>query len=128
LSNVNVAATVAAGDNSTVTVRFKNFKTPCVNVGDCEIASEGICAIDWDFVIDGQDYHLSNVNVAATVAAGDNSTVTVRFKNFKTPCVNVYYFVREGGVWKVDDIETRQGAEAPIRMAKMLRDFDYNQR
>ena len=51
--------------------------------------------------------------------------MTVRFRNFKTPCVNVYHFVREDGLWKVDDIETKQGAEAPIRIAKMLRDFDY---
>jgi hypothetical protein len=94
---------------------------------DCETKSNEICALDWDFVIDGQDYQLSNVNVGATVVAGDKATVTVKFKNMKTPCVNVYSFVREGGEWKVDDIETRQGAEAPIRIAKMLREYNYNQ-
>jgi hypothetical protein len=44
----------------------------------------------------------------------------------KTPCVNVYYFVREDGDWKVDDIETRPKGETPTRIAQMLRDFkDY---
>jgi hypothetical protein len=32
----------------------------------------------------------------------------------------------EDGLWKVDDIEAKQGAEAPIRIAKLLRDFDYS--
>ncbi len=93
---------------------------------DCEKKSSEICAIDWDFVIDGQDWELSKVNVGAAHIVGDKATVTVSFQNLKTPCVNVYYFVREGGDWKVDDIETRPKGEKPIRIAKMLRDFkDY---
>jgi hypothetical protein len=94
---------------------------------DCETKSNEICALDWDFVIDGQDWTLSNVNVGPAVVAGDKATVTVRFRNFKTPCVNVYSFVREDGLWKVDNIEVRQGAGAPVRIAKMLKDFNYNQ-
>ena len=44
----------------------------------------------------------------------------------KTPCVNVYAFVREDGVWKVADVETRPKGEKPNSVAKMLRDFkDY---
>ena len=92
---------------------------------DCETKSNEICALDWDFVIDGQDWTLSNINVGAAVVDGDKATVTVRFRNFKTPCVNVYSFVREDGLWKVDEIEVQQGAEAPVRIAKLLRDFDY---
>ncbi len=29
----------------------------------CSKRSQGICALDWDFVVDGQDYQLSDVNV-----------------------------------------------------------------
>ncbi len=93
---------------------------------DCEAEGKGVCALDWDFVIDGQDWTLSDINVGPAVVAGDRATVTARFRNFKTPCVNVYHFVREDGLWKVDDIESKQGAEAPIRIAKMLREFDYS--
>lgn len=93
---------------------------------DCEKKSHEICALDWDFVIDGQDWELSEVNVGSTRIAGDKATVTVSFKNVKTPCVNVYYFVRENGAWKVDDVETRPKGEKPTRIANMLRDFkDY---
>ena len=94
---------------------------------DCERKSYEICALDWDFVIDGQDWTLSNINVGGAVVDGDKATVTVRFRNFRTPCVNIYSFVREDGLWKVDDIEVRQGAEARVRVAKLLREFDYRQ-
>lgn len=93
---------------------------------DCSRKSNEICALDWDFIIDGQDWEISQVKVGATAVAGDKATVTVSFNNMKTPCVNVYYFVREDGDWKVDDIETRPKGEKPTRIAQMLRDFkDY---
>jgi hypothetical protein len=85
-------------------------------------------ALDWDFVIDGQAWEISQVKVGAMQVAGDKATVTVSFVNLRTPCVNVYYFVREAGEWKVDDIETRPKGEKPIRIAKLLRDSkDYQE-
>lgn len=94
---------------------------------DCNAKGQGVCALDWDFVIDGQDWALSNVKVGPTVVAGDKATVTVSFKNMTSRCVNVYYFSREDGRWKVDDIETKTGADKPIRIAKILKDYDYSQ-
>ena len=69
---------------------------------------------------------ISQVKVGPTEIAGDKASVTVSFVNMKTPCVNVYSFVKEGGVWKVDDIETRPKGQEPTRIAKMLRESkDY---
>ena len=93
----------------------------------CEAEGKGVCALDWDFVIDGQDWTLSHVKVGPAVVAGDKATVTVSFRNFTAACVNVYFFVREDGQWKVDDIETKSGSDAPIRIAKLLSDYDYKQ-
>ena len=94
---------------------------------DCLAEGKGTCALDWDFVIDGQDYKLANVKVGTLVTAGDKGTVTVSFRNIGTPCVNVYEFAREEGVWKVDDILTKSGADAPVRISKLLKDYDYSQ-
>jgi hypothetical protein len=91
----------------------------------CVKKSGEICALDWDFVIDGQDWEISNVKVGAPVIDGDKATVTATFRNFKSPCVNVYFFVREDGVWKVDEIETKSGKDKPIRIGKLLKDYDY---
>lgn len=89
----------------------------------CEKKSEGICAIDWDFVVNGQDSQLSDVNVGQTVANGDKATVTATFRNMGQPNRNIYYFTRENGVWKVEDIESRAGSEKPTRIAAMLRNY-----
>jgi hypothetical protein len=90
---------------------------------ECSRKNDEVCALDWDFVIDGQDWEISQVQVGATEVVGDRATVTVSFVNMKTPCVNVYYFVREDGAWKVDDIETRPQGEKPTRIARLLRDY-----
>ncbi|WP_158817762.1 DUF3828 domain-containing protein [Methylocapsa sp. S129] len=93
----------------------------------CEVKEGGVCALDWDFIIDGQAWTLSNVKVDALVVAGDKATVTVKFTNLAVACVNTYFFVREDGQWKIDDIETKSGSEAPVRIAKLLSDYDYKQ-
>lgn len=90
---------------------------------DCEKKSKGICALDWDFVINGQVATLTNITVGPLVAKGNTGTVTVSFTNMGTPSVNVYTFVREAGQWKVDDIETKTGKDAPVRIAKLLKDY-----
>jgi len=90
---------------------------------DCEAKGQGVCAIDWDFIMDGQDSALTNVRVGDAVVTGDKATVTVTFKNFNTTCINFYFFVREDGEWKVDDIKTKSGTDAPVWIAKQLRDY-----
>jgi hypothetical protein len=93
---------------------------------DCFKKSNQICAIDWDFIINGQDWAISQVKVGPLRAAGDKATVTVTFKNMKASNTNIYDFVREGGDWKVDDIETHATGQRPIRIAKWLKDYkDY---
>jgi hypothetical protein len=89
----------------------------------CEVKWKGVCALDWDFIVDGQDNQLTNIKVDDAAISGDKATVTVTFKNFDTPCKNTFHFAREGGVWKVDEIETQHGTDAPIWIGKTLREY-----
>jgi len=89
----------------------------------CSKRTQGVCALDFDFVVDGQDYKLSNVDVGPTVSTGDKATVTVTFKNMDSDSRNVYTFVREGGQWKVDDVLFKSGADEPVSLAKMIKDY-----
>jgi Protein of unknown function (DUF3828) len=89
----------------------------------CEKKEKGVCAIDSDFVVDGQDFKLSDIKVGDTVIAGNKATVTVSFTNLDAACVNTYDFVRESNQWKVNDIETKCGTDAPARIAKTLREY-----
>lgn len=90
---------------------------------ECEKKEQGICALDWDFIINGQDYQLSDVSVGAAAIKGDKATVTATFKNMGGANRNIYHFVREAGVWKVEDVETRRGTVKPDRIAAILRDY-----
>jgi len=93
---------------------------------DCNKKLKGVCAIDWDFIVNGQDWELAQVKVGPLRATGDKATVTVSFKSMKSSNANIYYFVREGGDWKLDDIETHDGERRTMHIAKILRDYkDY---
>ena len=63
--------------------------------------------LDFDPLIDGQDYQLSNLNVA-TEGMVENSHASVRasFTNMGRPTEIVYDLVWEDGAWRVDNIRT----------------------
>ena len=92
---------------------------------DCGRKTHEVCALDWDYVIDGQDWALSNVKVGAFESSGDKGTVKVGFTNLDATCANVFYFVRENGQWRVEDVETQSGSDAPLRITKILKDYKY---
>jgi hypothetical protein len=91
----------------------------------CENKSHEICAIDWDFIVNGQAWELSHVQVGPLQASGDRATVTATFVNMKSTNRNVYEFVSEDGAWKLDDVVSNQSGRAPIRISKILRDFKF---
>jgi hypothetical protein len=75
--------------------------------------------LDFDPLIDAQDYQIANLNVT-TEAIAENSHATVRasFTNAGRPTEVVYDLIWEGGGWRVDNIRTaswdlRQIAAAP---------------
>lgn len=75
--------------------------------------------LDFDPLIDAQDYQLSNLNVT-TDGMVENSHATVRasFSNMGRPTEIVYDLIWENGGWRVDNIRTstwnlRQIASAP---------------
>jgi len=103
----------------------KSFGAALKKDEDCSAKEEGVCALDWDFIIDGQEWRLSKVKVAPAVVAGDKATVAVSFTNMRKACRNIYYFVREDGEWKLDDVDTKSGVEAPLRISKLFKDYDY---
>lgn len=74
----------------------------------CERQEEGVCHIDFDIIIDAQDWDISHFSAAD---GEDQSTglpiVTARFTNGYPREVR-YYFISEEGAWKIDEIEASQ--------------------
>ena len=93
----------------------------------CEIKTHEICAIDWDFIVNGQDWALSHVEVGPLQASGPRGIVTVTFVNMKSTNRNVYEFVREDGAWKLDDVVTGQRGrpQMSVSIARLLRDYKF---
>lgn len=63
--------------------------------------------LDFDPLIDAQDYQLSNLNVATeAVAANSHAVVRASFTNSATPTEVIYDLAWENGGWRVDNIRT----------------------
>jgi hypothetical protein len=60
--------------------------------------------IDWDVFIDGQDWKLTELNIALVSKTADKAQVRATFKNFGEPSNMLFDLVREEGHWRVDDV------------------------
>ena len=63
--------------------------------------------IDFDVFVNGQDFQLTEMKYGDPVPEGEGVAVPVTFKNFDVPQALVFHMVKEGGSWKISDIESR---------------------
>lgn len=75
--------------------------------------------IDFDPVINGQDYEVTDLVISDAEISGDRATVPVSFKNFDREQNIWVTLVNEDGRWKVDDVENFD-AEYPYRLRAIL--------
>lgn len=66
---------------------------------------EGICNLDWDVIINGQDWELANFSLDEVWPYAPPVIVTATFRNGQYSQQVKYYFIQEGTDWKIDDIE-----------------------
>lgn len=67
---------------------------------------EPTAVVDFDPIIDGQDWELSDLTVELVEPAQDDSAqVRARFKNMGEDVSLTYDLVRQGGGWRIDNIE-----------------------
>ncbi len=71
---------------------------------------EPIGRLDFDYVVDGQDALITEVEIKEYDVRGgipadpDRKVVTAKFKNFGAPVSLSYYWVKEDGAWVVDEV------------------------
>lgn len=63
-------------------------------------------AVDFDPMINAQDYDLGEITISEPVLAGDRAIVTVGFDNFGTPQEMRFTLVEGAAGWRIDDIES----------------------
>lgn len=87
----------------------------------CQERTRGICALDFDFLVDAQDFALTDVQTSAAAARGNRVTVTARFRNAGTPVTVLFRLARDGQRWRVDDVEGRHGGRTWV-LSRLLAD------
>ena len=74
--------------------------------------------IDFDPLVNGQDFELAELVIADPVIEGDAATVAVSFLNFGDPQELRFTLVRRAEGWKIDDIEAL--GEESWRLSELL--------
>lgn len=73
---------------------------------DASETPEGMVGrIDWDVIVDGQDWRISKLNIELVSQTDDMALVRATFDNFDKPRNLLFDLVREDGYWRVDDIQ-----------------------
>jgi Protein of unknown function (DUF3828) len=60
--------------------------------------------IDWDVFVDGNDWALTDLNIALVSRADTRARVRATFKNHNEPRDILFDLVREDGHWAIDDV------------------------
>lgn len=61
--------------------------------------------LDFEVVVDGQDWQLSDLKIAPVSRSAAVAEVRATFKNFDEPKSILYRLTLEDGHWRIDDIE-----------------------
>ncbi len=61
--------------------------------------------LDWDVVVDGQDWELTALKIMPVSQDAAQAEIRASFKNFGEPRDILYSLVREDGHWRIDDIQ-----------------------
>jgi hypothetical protein len=75
----------------------------------CARRTRGICAIDYDVLVDGQDYKVTRLQVTAQDARPGAMTVRATFRNFDKATVVAFPFAVIGGRWQMTDVVIKDG-------------------
>jgi hypothetical protein len=84
----------------------------------CTRRSRGYCALDYDMIIDGQDWKVTGLQVTAIDARPGAMTARASFRNFNRATVVDFSFAMTAGAWKLTDLVIRDGNR---RMSTILR-------
>lgn len=76
-------------------------------------------AIDFDPLINAQDYDIKGFAVGDAAVNGDQAVVTATFTNLGEPQEMRFTLVRRAEGWKIDDIESLAG-DYPWRLSELL--------
>jgi hypothetical protein len=89
---------------------FFSDRLNALYAADEEATPEGeVGALDFDPVIAGQDFKITDLEIGTPAIEGGTAQVLVGFDNMGEKVVLDYSLVQESDGWKIDDIERKDG-------------------
>ncbi len=86
---------------------------------DAEEAGDEIGRIDFDPLINGQDYDVKKLSIGEPQMQGDKAVVEVTFENFERPETIHISLVKEAGGYRIDNV-TSLDPEYPYDLREIL--------
>ena len=65
---------------------------------------EGICALDHDFIVAGQDYEIKKLTITKFITDKNKGYLKVNFENFHVPTQVTFEFLKINNNWKINNI------------------------
>lgn len=121
LADPQATGSVETGDSAD---RIKRFATPelaraIARDEACEIKSQGICNLDIDVIIAGQDWNLFDFHQNDELPTGDRQVIRA---SFSKTIGTAFFFVRHGAAWQIDDVENDNiGANGKVKKLYTLK-------
>lgn len=75
---------------------------------ESEAAGE-VGRLDFDPLVNGQDYEITNLEIGQAAVTGDKAVVPVEFDNFSSPTTIEIRLVKEDYGWSIDDVVSTGG-------------------
>lgn len=83
-----------------------------ITTSEAEAAKDGGAFIDFDPIASSNDPEVKTVTLKTDLVEMDKAVVSASFSNHGQPIVVAYDFMKEGAVWKIDDIKGTTEKEA----------------
>lgn len=86
---------------------------------------EGICALDYDYIVAGQDYDIKKLSISNFITHKNNGYLTVKFENWQVPTQVTFEFQNINHEWKINNIISAAINQSPGNLQRDLKAYFY---
>lgn len=105
-------------ENSATFEDYASAELKALFAKDEKLAGGEIGCIDYDFIIQGQDYEAEEIKRTLKIKTLDNHRVEAKFQNFNTPATVIYQFACTENQCQITDLLAADGETHKLKSFK----------
>ena len=105
-------------ENSATFEDYASAELKALFAKDEKLAGGEIGCIDYDFIIQGQDYEAEEIKRTLKIKTLDNHRVEAKFQNFNTPATVIYQFACTENQCQITDLLAADGETHKLKSSK----------